>query len=121
MIKIEQTFLQGWLSQYSCLLFCRADRAEINGSSDFAQFDHLVLAGSESCTLPYSRKPIYRALCIFSLKNSAEYSEWSIQRANYNLNTRVFSSDILVFNCGRWGIEVIHIGSVTIFPFVAKH
>ena len=46
---------------------------------------HLFKQSIQSCTLPSARKPVYRALCIVSLKHSAEYSVWSIQSAYYNL------------------------------------
>ena len=46
---------------------------------------HLFKQSIQSCTLPSARKPVYRALCIVSLKHSAEYSVWSIKSAYYNL------------------------------------
>ena len=46
---------------------------------------HLFKQSIQSCTLPSARKPVYRALCIVSLKHSAEYSVWSIQSAYYHL------------------------------------
>ena len=48
---------------------------------------HLFKQSIQSCTLPSARKPVYRALCIVSLKHSAEYSVWSIQSAYYNLES----------------------------------
>ena len=47
---------------------------------------HLFKQSIQSCTLPSARKPVYRALCIVSLKHSAEYSVWSIQSAYYHLS-----------------------------------
>ena len=50
---------------------------------------HLFKQSIQSCTLPSARKPVYRALCIVSLKHSAEYSVWSIQSAYYHLHPPV--------------------------------
>ena len=61
---------------------------------------HLFKQSIQSCTLPSARKPVYRALCIVSLKHSAEYSVWSIQSAYYHLLLEVIFSQGKCFYTG---------------------